>query len=78
MRGMNTPRDLLERLGPDAVETIAQRLGVSPRTITNKSARQFPAAWWQQISALAAERGVECPENIFTFRGPADAEGRAA
>lgn len=71
---MSTPRALLESLGPDAVEVIASRLGVSPRTVTNKSARQFPAAWWLEISAIACERGVDCPPDLFTFRAAEPAE----
>lgn len=69
---MITAQEIVRRLGDGAVEKIASRIRVSPRTVQNKLSGQFPAAWWFGVSTLCNEHGVECPVEAFTFREAAE------
>lgn len=72
VRTMSTANEIVRRLGDGAVEKIATRIRVSPRTVQNKLPGQFPAAWWFGINSLCNEHGVECPPDAFTFREAAE------
>ncbi|MEM8616775.1 MAG: hypothetical protein AAGF20_07550 [Pseudomonadota bacterium] len=63
-------RTLRDKLGTKA---IVERLGVSKQSVSDAvSAGSFPAMWYEQLSALAKERGESCPINLFNMKPAAN------
>lgn len=49
--------------------TLAKSLGVGRTAIVNaKTAKQFPAAWYPTVRDLCKSAGVECSEDLFSWR----------
>lgn len=63
MVGMNTPREILDGLGSEA---IAARLGVDHRRVKNAAYEaRLPAAWYATLCEMA---GNDLPRDVFTFK----------
>lgn len=49
---------------------IAEALGVGTTAVSNAVVRGiFPPSWFVVIKRLCSERGIECPEAAFNFKG---------
>jgi hypothetical protein len=71
---MTTPRDIAEALG---YGRIAACVGVGTTAVSNAVVRgRFPATWFIVISKLCAERGIDCPPQVFGMKA-ATASGGA-
>ena len=63
-----TTHELADALGR---KDMAQALGVGATAISNAVvAKQFPAAWFDTLEAMANSRGVTCPRALFAWRKP--------
>lgn len=64
---MNMP-ELATALGRAA---LARRLGVVVTAVNNAVARgKFPCSWYLVVNAMAAERGLECSDEMFSMVPP--------
>lgn len=68
---METTQHIAKALGQ---RSIAEALGVSPTAVNNAVMRgSFPTSWFFVVRDMCAERGVECPTDIFNFKAPSGA-----
>ncbi|MCF7700527.1 hypothetical protein [Loktanella sp. M215] len=68
---MTNVREILDRLGRDAVGTA---LGVTGKSLSAAAvSNRCPSSWWLVLSELCKEQGIECPAKLFTFK-PAPVE----
>lgn len=53
-------------------KAMSSALGVGEKAISNAVVRgKFPPGWFFILSGLATERGIECPQELFGARQPA-------
>lgn len=51
------------------VAAIAERLGVTENAVREATrSGLYPAMWWKALRGLAAERGVDLPDNLFRWK----------
>jgi hypothetical protein len=63
---MNNVRELFDGLGREAV---ALSLGVTGKSVSAAAVSNCcPSSWWLVLSGLAAEKGIECPPTLFSFK----------
>lgn len=68
---METTQHIAKALGQ---RSIAEALGVSPTAVNNAVMRgAFPTSWFFVVRDMCADKGVECPTDIFNFKAPAAA-----
>lgn len=68
LSGMTTVSEIVERISRPL---LGEMLGVKRQAITNAvSDRRFPAKWFSVIHDLCAERGIDCPRELFAFVAP--------
>lgn len=66
---------IIDTLTPDA---IMARLNVSFHMIRYaRTSGVFPANWFNDIDEMCREVGIECPRNIFNWKGSANNVGTA-
>ena len=65
---MITPLHIADTLGR---RKIADALDVGVKAVSNAVARdkQFPSAWFITLSRMCAAEGIDCPPEIFGFKG---------
>ena len=65
MENVTSILDQLER------GAVSKRLSVQKKTVwVAENAGVFPAAWFEQISSMGKEKGVEVPMSLFNWRKP--------
>lgn len=65
---MCTIPDICDAIGR---KTLGQRLGVGRAAIANAVAEgKFPARWFKVVTDLCAEKGIDCPDELFNFAIP--------
>lgn len=62
--------DIRELLSKIDVAAFMRRLNAVPPALSNaKAAGRFPAAWYAVVKHECDLVGIECPLELFTFRG---------
>lgn len=65
---METTRSIIDALGR---RQFLMRSGLSKQALIRPFAEnQFPANWFQILDEMCAERGIDCPRDLFAFRRP--------
>ena len=63
---MNTVCEILDIIGR---KYVAQQLDVRKTAVSNAAtAGRFPAAWYPTIKRCAAEKDIEVPDHLFSWR----------
>ena len=66
MPGMDHVPHIIDTLGR---AEIAARLGVKETAVAKARVKRImPAAWYQVIKEMAAEKGVDCPDHVFSWK----------
>ena len=67
---------IVDAVGSDAIE---QALSVSSHSVRYaRFTGKFPSSWFPKVRDLCAEHQIECPEDLFNWRGePKPSEVRA-
>lgn len=63
---MTTPREIIREVG---VDSVAAALGVHEGRVRQAMTEDaLPAAWFVQMRALCAGKGVDLPEGVFRWK----------
>ena len=65
---MNSTSDIINCLGPDAIQEACQVGEFSIRAA--KRDGKFPASWFDAIEGLCTARDMACPRELFAFKRP--------
>lgn len=48
---------------------LAERMGLSVHAVNMAAYKgKFPASWFRVMRDVCAEKGIDCPEDLFAFR----------
>ena len=68
MLGMTTHAEIIKCLG---ASRIAEAIGVAENAVSMaKGRKKFPPSWYDVLDAMCAERGIDCPRELFNFKSP--------
>jgi hypothetical protein len=66
MPGMTQAHHIIDALGR---AELAARLGVKESAVAKARVnRIMPAAWWRVVKDMAADKGIECPDHVFSWK----------
>ena len=68
---MKNTSDIIAAIGAERIQSLCNVGEFSIRAARREG--KFPAKWFDVIEGACAERGIQCPRDLFAFTRPQDA-----